>query len=400
MPAETPLVLYDDDGNTYLMRHPAPPEPFEAMRGARDASAADTLFPGMSANTDLDLAGVRTAVARVVEDDGEWDAARTAARALHEAFHAHQTLANPEWTANEVDLFTYPFRSARLLHLRRLEGGALRRAISAPDSVRELCWAQAFLRARRDRFERLPAEARAYERASELREGIARYIEALALGTAPQIPADGFLPEDVRERAYETGHAQAVLLDRLAPSWKEALDGAGGEVSLDGLLEDAIGGVEVRRCAASPDEIARSLALARSDSVALAERDRRALAAFEDAAGWSVEVTVDRRRPLQPGRFDPLNVRVLDDRTVLHGRWITVSNESISAEALDREAITRGLPGHPLFAGLDRFLVTGLREPDVTESADTLRIAGDGLTVTAVGATLERDGQRIRVIGR
>ena len=398
VPADIPLVLYDDD-HTYLMRHPAPPEPFTAMRGGDGAAVADTLLPGMRANTDVDLAGVRTAVARVVAEADHWDASRTAARLLHEAFHAYQTGAHPEWTANEVDLFTYPFRPARLLQLRRLEGGALRRAITAPDSVRELCWAQAFLRTRSERFGRLPGEARAYERSSELREGLARYVEALALGTDPQIPADGFLPEDVRERAYETGHAQAVLLDRLAPSWKRALSDSGADASLHALLDEAIGAVEVRRCAASPDEVARALAVARSDSAALADRDRRALSAFEGAAGWSVEVTAERERPLQPERFDPLNVRVLDARTVLHGRWVVVSNESISAEALDRDALTRGLPGHPLFAGLDRFLVTGLREPEVTRSGDTVRIVGDGLTVTAVGATLDRDGQRIRVVG-
>jgi len=398
-PSGIPLVLYDDEA-TYLMRHPAPPEPFRRMRGRRDAWVADTLLSGMSANTDVDLGGVRTAVARVATaPDGSWDAGVTASVLLHEAFHAWQSEAHPEWTANEVDLFTYPFRSAELLRLRRLEGGALRRAVTAPDSLRELCWAQAFLREREARFDRLPEAARKYERMSELREGLAQYVEALALGKEPELPADGYPPEDVRERVYATGQAQAVLLDRLAPGWKRRLVDAEEPVTLASLLQDAIGGLEVRRCGASPDEAARAGALARSDSAALARRDARALAGFEDAAGWRVEIEVEGE-PLQPVRFDPLNIRVLDERTVLHTRWISVANDVISAESLGHTVLTRGRPGHPLFAGLDRFRVTGLREPEVTTSGDTIRIAGDGLTVTAIGATLDAEGQRIRVIGR
>ena len=86
------------------------------------------------------------------------------------------------WTANEVDLFTYPVRSLTFLHLRRLETAALRRAVTARDSVRELCWAQAFLRARADRFGRLPREAVEYDRGAELKEGLARYIDAQVSG--------------------------------------------------------------------------------------------------------------------------------------------------------------------------------------------------------------------------
>ena len=177
VPGDIPLALRDHAA-TYLIRHPAPPEPFKKMRGAKDTWVADTLFAEMSANTDVEIGGVRSATVELPE--GEWDARKTAALLIHEAFHAYQSVEHPDWSANEVDVFTYPFRSVHLLQLRRLEGGALRRAVTAPDSVRELCWAQAFLRRRAERFARLQAEARAYERGTELREGLARYVQALA----------------------------------------------------------------------------------------------------------------------------------------------------------------------------------------------------------------------------
>jgi hypothetical protein len=261
-----------------------------------------------------------------------------------------------------------------------------------------LCWAKAFLKVREERFDRLPASAAAYEQATELREGLARYIQGEVAGEAPAIPADGFRPEDVRERAYETGHALAVLLDRLAPDWKRRLVESVEGVALEVALDEAIRGTPVRDCGAGPDEIARARALARSDSADLVSRDQRARASFDNARGWSIEIVADTD-PLNALRFDPLNVRVLDDRHVLHSRWIQVGNDAITAEVLDRDAMTRGLRGHPLFAGIDRFQVTGLREPEVAERGDTLRIVGDGVTVNAIGATLEREGQAIRILG-
>lgn len=394
-PRAIPIAL-TDDGHTYLVRHPAPPAEFDRMRGVEGGAVAEIVLADARANTDIELAGVRTAVILFPEEGT--DPAETAALAMHEAFHAWQTVERPTWTANEADLFTYPVRSASLLELRRLEGGALRRAVAAPDSVRELCWAREFLRLRGRRFARLDDASAAYERGTELREGLARYVEGRAAGRSdPGLPADGFPPESVRDRAYASGHALAVLLDRLAPRWKDSLTAGEEGASLDGLLARAIGGMSVRSCRASPDEAARARALARSDSADLVRRDARARAAFEDAAGWRVEIEAAGGSPLAPERFDPLNVRVLDARHVLHTRWLRVGGAGASAEIVDRTAMTRGLDGHPLFAGVDRLWITGLREPEVVVSGDTMRITADGLDVTAVGASLEREGQRVRI---
>lgn len=392
-PATVPLAIYDDE-RTYLIGYPEPPEIFSRMRGVEGAFVADTLLPGMNANTDVDLGGRRIAV---VGADWERDPAEMAAVAVHEAFHAYQSVRHPDWTANEVDLFTYPIRSAALLDLRRLEGGALRRAITAPDSAREVCWAEAFVRARARRYARLPADARRYEQANELREGLAQYLQASVEGREPMVPGDGFPPEDVRERAYVTGHALAVLLDRFSPGWKRTVTEADSSMALETLLAEGLEAYRAPRCGPSPDERARSRSVARTDSVDLARRDARDRSAFEDARGWSVELVADGD-PLQVQNFDPLNVRVLDDRHVLHTRWVGVGNDRMSAEVRELNAMTRGLPGHPLFAGIDRFRVTGLPEPDVSREGDTLRITAQGLTLSAVGVALEREGQAIRVI--
>lgn len=390
-PTAVPLALSDTDG-TYLVRHPSPPEPFEPMRGA-DAWVADSVPAELRANTEARIDEVWTAA--VTTPAGEWDASGLAALLLHETFHVFQTTTHPEWTANEVDLFTYPVGSERALHLRRLETGALRRALTAPDSLRELCWSHELLDLRARRFAALPSEAVAYERGTELREGLARYVESLATGAEPRLPADGFPPEDVRERSYATGHGLAVLLDRLSPGWKEALASDAGE-GLDGVLRARIPGIGPRPCGASPDEVGRTRGLARSDLADLAGRRARAREAFEGARGWRVEIVADENR-LWPQRFDPLNVRILDGRLVLHDRWLVAGNEAGRIEVLDRTALTRGVGPHPMFDGLDRLWVTGLTEPEVTTVADTVRIAGDGLELELVGAEVEREGQVTRV---
>ncbi len=84
---------------------------------------------------------------------------------------------HPEWGANEVDLFLYPVEDASLLALRFLEDGALRRALEARDDAEAARWAAATLELRQERFALLPGEAVTYERAAELHEGLARYVE-------------------------------------------------------------------------------------------------------------------------------------------------------------------------------------------------------------------------------
>jgi hypothetical protein len=393
---EIPLALFDDE-RTYLYRHPTPPDEFQTLRGLDGVLVLDSVHPAMRANTSIELAGALTATVRVSPEQMETPA-ELARLLVHEAFHVFQNERHPEWTANEVDLFVYPVHRVSLLQQRRLETGALRRALTAPDSVRTVCWSNAFLRIRDDRFGRLPQEAVAYERGTELREGLARYVEATAVGDPnPSLPADGFLPEDVRQRSYATGHALGRLLDLLDRDWKQRLEQ--GEVeSLDGAIRAATAGLDVRRCGPSPDEVRRARAVARSDSADLVRRNETARRGFEDALGWRIVVDAPEASPLFPGGFDPLNVRVLDRTHVLHGRWLQLSNDSVTIEVLDRPSLTAGVGPHPLFNGVQRLTVTGLRtEPTVAEGEDMLTITAEGVDVTARGAVLVREERVLRL---
>ncbi len=393
---QIPLALFDDE-RTYLYRHPAPPAGFRQLRGLDGVLVLDSLHPAMRANTSIELAGALTATVHMAPD-GAGTPEALARLLIHEAFHAFQSEAHPGWTANEADLFVYPVDRVSFLQQRRLETGALRRALTAPDSVRTLCWSNAFLRMRDARFERLPSEAVAYERGTELREGLARYVEAAAAGDpVPSLPGDGFAPEDIRQRSYATGHALGGLLDLLDRGWKTRLEE--GEVeSLDAALGAATAGLDVRRCGPSPDEIARARTVARSDSASLARRNEGARREFEEALGWRIVIEASDSAPLIPGGFDPLNVRILDRTHVLHDRWLQLSNDSVTIEILGRPSLTAAVGPHPLFNGVRRLTVTGIRsEPTVAEGEDMLRITAEGVEVTARGAVLVREARVLRL---
>jgi hypothetical protein len=175
------------------------------------------------ASTSTQIGGVTTATLGLApEGRGQ------AAVLVHECFHAFQGQRHPTWAPNEAALFTYPVDDAEGLALSWLEMEALRRALAGNPA----CWAGGVLKMRRERFARLPAGAVAYERGTELHEGLAQYVEGLAAGRK-EVRFRSFSPSEVRQRGYLSGEMLARLLDQVAPGWKPKV-----ERSLDELLPE------------------------------------------------------------------------------------------------------------------------------------------------------------------
>lgn len=407
-PRDLPLAIHDGR-NTYLFRHPAPPDGFRRLRGAPEAWRWEGRHEAVGANTVAEIGGVPTAVTRVERTDGPRPDS-VAAVLIHEAFHAHQDARHPDWQANEAALFDYPAADAGAIQRRRLETESLRRALSAPDAVRRACWARAFARERTRRHGDLPPEIAAYERAGELREGLARYLERRALGdtSPPALPPGGFPPDAPRLRAYAVGHALATLLDRLDPAWKEGL--ASGRV--EGLLPALEAALETppaeavraagaprartasRSCGVSRDEVARAIQIARADIARMRQERTARRRAFLEAPGWRIEVRPPSEAPWFPQAFDPMNLVRLADGELLHERWLRLGGEAGELEILGRPALTVPIGEHPLFEGIRAVVVTGLREaPRVERSGDTLHLEADGVTGRFAPARLEREGR-------
>lgn len=400
-PLSIPLAVFDGTRTT-LFRHPSPPVEF-SRTGADSVYTMLGRHPAITANSSADVGGHATATILTDRQRTAVPAEQLAAVALHESFHVYQRARHPRWSGNEGDLLTYPVDDARRLGLRRLETDALRRATEARQTADAACWARAFLAVRAARFDGLDSAFTRYERATELNEGLASYVQlrALATRTVP-FPAVEFAPAALRLRTYTTGPAIALLLDQFAPAWKSTLEASDAQ-SLDDLLAGALPRTaNARACAHSSAEQLSAIRTATRDSVALASDRAARRAAFDARTGYRIRVQAADGAPLWPQGFDPLNVERTDGG-LLHTRFLTLGNAAgtmqlIDERSADVDALTVAAGAHPLFNGIRVVEVAGIGEPTVRMAGDTLTITAAGLSLSMRNARVERDGVRIRIL--
>ena len=237
----------------------------------------------------------------------------------------------------------------------------------------------------------------AYERGTELNEGLATYVQYRFTGrAAPEFPEGGFPAGDVRRRAYVTGLALALLLDRHDPAWREALDENPGQ-HLDARLAGTLDGTDSHECAFAEDERAAFHAPARRDVEALLAQRVQRRKEYESRPGWRLVVDADPSDPLFPQGFDPINLSRVEGG-VLHTRFLKLGNSLGALEIMDGAALTEGVGPHPMFNGVRRLLLAGLPSaPEVTQNEDVVVISASGLSAEFRGARVERADRTIHV---
>ena len=412
-PRRVPVEIYDGQ-TTFLFRHPNPPAEFVSLSSRRGVWAFAGRHETATANAPAKLNGVWTATV-MIETAAKRTLRERAALVVHEMFHVHQRERHPKWSGNELELFTYPFEDAELLALRRLETEHLRRAERAASLKDAACHARLALDTRQERFARLSAGAAGYERALELNEGLARYVEARSINARESgLTANEFAAEELRTRAYATGHALALLLERFAhATWEMRLE-AGEPLSLDELLAAALpasatlpAAHALPNAAASP----RSSSCALPESFKSAARVRAGVETgklvarreslrreFAAQAGWKIVVHAAAGAPLWPQGFDPSNVHRLGATDVLHTRHLKLGNDAGAIESFHKQMLTSGAGAHPLFNGVRRLTLAGLAaEPVVREGEGKLSLEAEGIKAEFRGARLERAGQTLTI---
>jgi hypothetical protein len=392
-PLGTPLAVFDGT-DTYLFRHPAPPEGFAEAGGAY---VFEGRHPAVVANSSAWIGDVATATVWLGTFPEEYSPTDRAALVLHEAFHVFQGTTERRWGADESQLFMYPTDDAGLLALRRLETEALRRAFEAPDDAAVAGWAALALAIRRERFDTLDAGFSAYERGIELMEGTATYVEYGASGrTSPALPPEGFEAADVRARGYRTGVAWALLLDRFVPDWRGGFDT--DDRDLDAVLAHALAGAAApAECAFTDEERAAVSAAAREDvGRLLADRVRRR-EEFDSKPGWRLAVAAEEGSPLWLRGFDPLNVERVEGG-LLHTRFLKLGNDSGTAEVMSDTVLTEGAGQHPIFDGVRRMTLAGIEdEPAIEVDGEAVTVRLPTFSAEFVGATVERSERRITI---
>jgi hypothetical protein len=397
-PRRVPLAIFDGQ-TTFLFRHPNPPPEFVSFSSRQGVYGFAGRHESVTANAPAKLNGVWTATA-MLTNDRRRTPREQAALVIHEAFHVFQRERHADWTANEAELFVYPFEDADALRLRRLETLALVRAVDARAKDVSACWAGAALKFRAERFARLPAGSAAYERGTELNEGLATYVEALAAGREHRagLPPADFAAGEVRQRAYASGRTLALLLDRFGPDWKQKLEG-GDKHTLDELLAASLRPAPVAaRCEIEPTVLQGASERARQDVSGLTAKRESLLRDFLARPGWKLEIVAAEGSPLFPQSFDPLNVERVGAREVLHTRYLKLGGAAGTIEILGRGSLSEGAGAHPLFNGVRRLTVTGFAaEPTVTQSGGKTTITADNLKADFIGAEVTRSGQTLLV---
>jgi len=393
--AETIPVAIFDGTNTWLFHHPHPPAGFRRLEDPSYGAVRFGRYEAMRANTSTDLGGAPTATlladrspARSPENLG--------AILVHEAFHVFQAKHHPGWTADEGALLTYPATDPDLLLLRREETEALRRAVVSEERETASGWARKALALRQERFHALPQAAVDYERGMELKEGLALYLQVKALERdgVPGLNDRGFAAADVRGRAYASGNALALLLDRFRPSWREKLE-QGSPLPLGALLAEALRS-NYPEAEFSDTDLKAIRARVQADAKALAEKRASAAGAYLAAPGWRIVVRAAAAHPLMPKGFDPLHLEVCDQGRVIHTHWLILGNDAGTLELLDARGLTVPAGEDPLFQGVRVFHRTGLaKEPAVTEEGGVLKVRAEGFKASFRGAHWKKEGRTL-----
>lgn len=393
-PQQVPIEIYDGR-QTWLFRHPHPPEGFVESPQHKGLFLFSGMHPSVRANSSTQLGGAETATAVLDKRSGRSDH-ELAALAMHEAFHVFERQHHPNWQANEADFFMYPVDNFSLLQYRFAETESLRRALLARDVNESACWAAEALRFRNRRFGGLDAVATAFERGTELNEGLATYIQVRAAGSASSfsLPQNDFAAEAVRDRAYKVGAALALLLDRIANGWQAELN-AGASNSLDELLA-AKTYFAAPTCSFSDTENASLLARARSAVTAL--KDRRAQFKADFSAAKGKQLIISSSTPLQVEGFDPSNLVELGNGELLHRRWIKLKVQDGDIEVLDRAALTEPAGKHPLMDGVREITVSGIPDnPKIVPNGDSVEITCDGVHASFKHANIRTVGEKTLV---
>ncbi len=268
--AKIPIILYNDRFE-FLIGEVAPPSPWTVVAG--DDFGGKPYHRRMASNPQAFAvrvgsrwAGSMTSLAEM-NRKGPLKMGREAYIPFvhHEMFHAFQAVEAPEHFKAAQEAYAsearYPAKEADFIAAWDKEGGLLATALSTSDPAALPGRVREFLQAREARRAqaKLSPELLTYERELEWLEGLAKYIEdrvsdlASARKDDPRYSsyrppfwrqADLFRltkklgQQDGDLRFYLSGMAQAKLLDRLSPGWKQKAMQPG--VHLEDLLRAAV----------------------------------------------------------------------------------------------------------------------------------------------------------------
>ena len=296
----------------------------------------------------------------------------------------------------------------RVLELRTKilkKNDELARAMRADSDSGAASWAAAALAIRTDRQAKLSEEHRSYETALELQEGTAVYMGRSTIDTADDTARllEDRGPKGIRWRCYETGAAISVILDRLAPSWKQELD-ARPETTFAELLGSALAPLNTPVATFSDEERTEIANRARA-SIAGRAAEKAELYENLNSRGTRIVIRLaDENEWFSFERCDPMAVEVLDRGETLQTHLLTTSHPRGHLTFENPHFVRRSLDGvialtspageHPFLDGYRQIAISGFSGKPVVERGETtVKIEADGLSASFDGATVNSTGE-------
>ncbi|TFG74181.1 MAG: hypothetical protein E4H23_12415 [Chrysiogenales bacterium] len=298
---------------------------------------------------------------------------------IHEQFHIFQRSQHPDWRQNDGLLLFYPAETNETLMLRRIEKEAFKRAVGATSKDHTAGWAKEALRYREQRLRKLETVFGLYEKELQRTEGLSDYIEKIARATAPLSASsitNLIAPAGIRDLGYVEGRWIAMILDRLEPDWKLALENDDTRY-LEDILIAAAGKFSAVIDGFTEKEALEFKSAAEADFRAWECAKNQQLEKFQQQPGLKVEI-VSTANPLRIRIFEPLEIETLPGRGVYHKKIFSAHNDGSSLKILDQPCITYFDDSFRVV----KLILNGLAaDPEIDEKGNTLSLTSENVTL-------------------
>ncbi len=312
---------------------------------------------------------------------------------IHEQFHIFQRNQHPDWRQNDGLLLFYPAETSETLMLRRIEKEAFKRAVSATSKDHTAGWAKEALRYREQRLRGLATVFGRYEKELQRTEGLSDYIEKTARATDPLNASsitNLIAPAGIRDLGYVEGRWIAMILDRLEPDWKLAMESDDTRY-LEDILVAAAGKFSTGIDGFTEKETLEIKSAAAADFRAWERAKNQQLENFRQQPGLKVEI-VSPANPLRIRIFEPLEIETLPGRGVYHKKILSAANDRSSLKILDQPCITYFDDSFRVV----KLIVNGLDAvPEIDEEGNTLSLTSKNVTLQIHYAKIVRGLDRI-----
>jgi hypothetical protein len=287
-------------------------------------------------------------------------------------------------------LLLYPSETVEALFLRRVEKEAFKRAVLSGNTGEINGWVKEALSYRFQRLNTINPVFGRYEKELQRTEGLSDYIEKVAREMDPLNASDitnGIAPAGVRDLGYVEGRWIAMILDKINPGWKLALE-ENDTLYLEDILIKSINDLPGTTTSLSNDEIDNIRANADSDFLKWQEKKKQEIEQFNDLPGYRVEINASAK-PLIIRIFEPLEIEILDDRSVYHRLIFSAGNEAGALRIMNQPCIS----WFDNSLRIEKLVLNGLKEPPaIIGNENKIVIKSNNISVDLKYSSMSIDG--------